>query len=334
MQQIPEHIDELIAVFLAGEASNKQKVELENWKNSSAENAMYFRKMEVVFNESNFEELSNNYDVDNAWSKVQDQIQQETKIVEFIPKFKGPDYKLFIRSAAVLLIIAGISWWISLKYGTEKMVAINANESVLIDTLSDGSNVVLNKNSSLQLASNFGKSNRKIRLKGEAYFKVQHKEDLPFLIDANGIIIEDIGTAFNVKAPDDSSYVEVIVEEGEVHFYREGTAGVHLKKGQGAIYKAATKSISIFEVSNPNITAYRTGLLDFNSTKLFDVGVSIERLYGVKVQMDSSIESCVVTVKFDNENLETVLNVISETMGLQIVRSQNMIAFKGKGCRN
>jgi hypothetical protein len=64
------------------------------------------------------------------------------------------------------------------------------------------------------------------------------------------------------------------------------------------------------------------------------VGVSIERLYGVKVQMDSSIESCVVTVKFDNENLETVLNVISETMGLQIVRSQNMIAFKGKGCRN
>lgn len=334
MQQIPEHIDELIAIFLAGEASNEQKVELENWKNSSAENAMYFRQMEVVFNESILEETASKFNVDNAWSKVQNQIKEETKIIEFTTKSKGPDYKLFIRSAAVLLIIAGISWWISLKYGIEKMVAINANESVLVDTLPDGSSIVLNKNSTLQLAANFGKSNRKIILNGEAYFNVQHKEYLPFLIDANGIIIEDIGTAFNVKAPDDSSYVEVIVEEGEVHFYREGTEGVNLKKGQGAIYKASTKSISIFEVSNPNITAYRTGLLDFNSTKLFDVGVSIERLYGVKVKMDSSIENCIVTVKFDNENLETVLNVISETMGLQIIRSQNTITFSGKGCTN
>lgn len=332
MSSIPEHIDELIARSLAGEADAQQLAQLDQWKQAEPTHQKYYEQCALIF-KSHAEADTSDFNVDTAWEKLHQKIKDENVRELHVPAVKT-EFSLVLRIAAVLLLVAGISWWLSSNYGTKEQINISAGNNVLHDTLPDGSTLSLNRKSTLAYTADYGKKNRKIKLQGEAYFTVKHLEKLPFIVEANGIFIEDIGTAFNVKASGDSSFVEVMVEEGEVHFYTEGSEGIRLTKGQGAVYKKSTGQITRFDIHQPGMTAYRNGRLDFNNTKLSDVASAVGRLYGITVIADKELEDCLLTVTFENEELETVLSVICETLGLTYERSDTRILLKGSGCKN
>jgi transmembrane sensor len=60
---------------------------------------------------------------------------------------------------------------------------------------------------------------RKVKLSGEAFFSVKHEEEKPFVIEAEDVLVRDIGTEFNLKAYPDKDTIEIIVTQGEVQFY-------------------------------------------------------------------------------------------------------------------
>ena len=331
MQPIPEHIDELIALCLAGEATETQVAELDQWRAADPLHEQYFTQCAAVFGVQ-AENDTAAYDIDAAWTKVKAEIS-EAKVLEMKPQPVTTDWKTAFRIAAILAVIAGITWWLNVLNEYSEPVKITASANIVRDTLPDGSSVTLNRYASLTTKSSFGKNNRTLELKGEAYFNVRHDDELPFIIEANGVFIKDIGTAFNVDASGDSSYVEVIVEEGEVYFYLEGQEGLHLTKGQGAIYHSQTHTITRLENINSTRTAYTTGILRFNNTKLNDAALAISGLYGVLIDVDPAIANCNITVTFNKEDLETVLNVICETLGIQYERIDNHIQLKGSVCR-
>src|SRR5690606_32076430 len=66
--------------------------------------------------------------------------------------------------------------------------------------LPDGTNVWLNTASSIQYPAVFSGNERHITLTGEAYFEVAHDISRPFNVDANGSLIQVLGTHFNVSA--------------------------------------------------------------------------------------------------------------------------------------
>ena len=79
--------------------------------------------------------------------------------------------------------------------------------------LSDGSVVALNTDSAVVPA--FAADERRVRLqKGEAFFQVAKETTRPFVVEASGVAVRAIGTAFNVRVLDAS--IEVIVTEGTV----------------------------------------------------------------------------------------------------------------------
>ena len=66
-------------------------------------------------------------------------------------------------------------------------------------TLPDQSKVWMNSNS--KLVYNVGVNNtREVKLIGEAFFKVFKDKSRPFIVSANNIKVEVLGTSFNVKA--------------------------------------------------------------------------------------------------------------------------------------
>ncbi len=332
MQTVPEHIDELIALTLAAEATPAQMEELLNWRQQHETHELYYQQCAAIFsNTVSGDTLS--YNTDEAWGKVKEQLTG-SNIRPLNPAPVTIEWKYFVRIAAILVLIAGFGWWIHTLIPPAYNQIITAENKVLHDTLPDGSLITLNKNASLSYSSDFGKKERRLKLKGEAFFNVQHETEQPFIIEANGIIIQDIGTAFNVKASDDSSVVEVMVEEGEVHFYQEGTGGLYLHKGQGGIYRKSDSSMTKFEVHNTMLTAYRTGILDFSNALLSDVIPAIERMYGVHIIAEKNIENCRITVHFEHETFETVLNVICETLNLTVDKNENRILLKGAPCKN
>jgi transmembrane sensor len=88
-------------------------------------------------------------------------------------------------------------------------------------TLADGSRVQLNRGT--QLSIDFTAGVRRVRLlRGEAHFVVAKNPERPFVVEAGGVAVRAVGTAFNVQLT--SAAVEVVVAEGRVAVGREAEA--------------------------------------------------------------------------------------------------------------
>lgn len=109
-------------------------------------------------------------------------------------------------------------------------------------TLSDGSVVQMNTDSALVAA--FTDAERRVRLaRGEAYFQVAKDADRPFVVEAAGIGVRAVGTAFNVRVR--SETVEVLVTEGRVRVAAERTENA----GPGARPEVAAGERVVLPVS-------------------------------------------------------------------------------------
>ena len=79
--------------------------------------------------------------------------------------------------------------------------------------LADGSVLELNGDTAAEV--NFTSTERRVRLaRGEAHFTVAKNPARPFLVEAQGVAVRAVGTAFNVRLG--SREVEVLVTEGKV----------------------------------------------------------------------------------------------------------------------
>ena len=63
--------------------------------------------------------------------------------------------------------------------------------------LSDGTKIWLNSQSKLIYPTQFSDKERNVRLEGEAFFDVAHKEHLPFVVHSPLLAIKVLGTKFN-----------------------------------------------------------------------------------------------------------------------------------------
>src|SRR5699024_10817305 len=83
--------------------------------------------------------------------------------------------------------------------------------------LADGSHVFLNAGSSLRYPVKFPKEGkREVFLTGEAYFDIEEDKDRPFIVEANEVKINVLGTRFNVSSFSKEETAEVALVEGSV----------------------------------------------------------------------------------------------------------------------
>ncbi len=145
------------------------------------------------------------------------------------------------------------------------------------------------------------------------------------------LLIQDIGTIFNVKSLPESETVEVSVQEGMVKFYSESQEGILLQAGEKGTYDKATNAFSKAE-ADPNVTAYKTRNFSFYEQELQQVIDQLSQIYGREIILEGNIGQCKLTVDFENEELETILSIIGETMSLDITYDSNQIRISGEGC--
>ncbi len=94
----------------------------------------------------------------------------------------------------------------------EAKIAVEA-VPVLRRLLEDGSSIDLNRGAEVELQ--FTTEERRVRLvRGEAHFTVAKNPLRPFVVQANGVSVRAVGTAFDVRL--EAAAVEVLVTEGRV----------------------------------------------------------------------------------------------------------------------
>ncbi|MFN8357934.1 MAG: FecR domain-containing protein [Spirosomataceae bacterium] len=324
-------LDDLLARYLAEEASPDERRQVDEWVAASPENEQALAAYRLIWEQTQTLPTPAVVDTDKAWEKVKRRMNRpETVIRPLHTPVKSSRWVL--RIAASLLLIAGVSWvayqFVNSNEPTTKVLA--TQQFHLEQQLPDGTLVYLNANSTLSYPSDFEGNLRSVRLKGEAFFHVKPDASKPFVIEANGTTIRVLGTSFNVRAYDQN--VKVNVETGKVSF---GTPKhqIKLTKGEAAEFEA--KSDTVIKLNSPskNVLSYKTKLFLFEETPLSEVVQLLNDAYQSKIVLrNKKLAQCKLTSNFNNEDVETIVAVIAETFDLHVERSEGKIWLDGKGC--
>lgn len=324
-----DHIDDLIGKYLAGEATGTERAELDQWIASNESNKKYFRQVQLVFERAGKTPATQSFDVDAAWRKLESNIRKGGgRSISF------PLYWNTLRIAAILLVAVGLGYFIYQSFNQPpETMAIVADDSIVRDSLPDGSLAVLNRNSSIEYEYNRSSNQRKVVLAGEAFFDVKHDEERPFIIEAGDVIIEDVGTTFNVKATPESTTVEVFVESGEVAFYTLDNKGLNLVAGETGVYNRDSKSFSRSLTIDTNRLAYKTGIFTFRNSDLGSIIEDLNAVYDMKVKLgNDALKNCRLNVTFRNERIEDIVEIIAETLSLSVRQEGGDYVLDGISC--
>ena len=330
MNTSPDHIDELIASYLAGEISAEESAMIKEWINRTDDNRRYFDQMKTIFGKAALPVDQEFFDTDKAWTNLRKKLPVRSKTIPLHRKWWDSPF-LKIAASILFLVAAGLFAYRIFTTDSMRTIEVISETSMEADTLPDGSGVFLNRQTKIEYAFDKSKNTHTAKLVGEAYFNINHSEDKNFIVEAEGTFIKDIGTSFNVKAYPGSATIEVVVEEGEVMFYTEGDQGIYLKANGKGIYDKRTRKFTVAE-PEPNVTAYRTKFFSFSDHSLEEVVKTLNQVYSSRIVIDEQLKSCRLTVSFNDEEIDEIANVIAETLGLSVSRSGNVINLKGKGC--
>ncbi|WP_373396779.1 FecR domain-containing protein [Algoriphagus halophilus] len=150
-------------------------------------------------------------------------------------------------------------------------------------------------------------------------------------VQVNELFIEDIGTVFNVKAYPTNPLIEVSVLEGEVRMYLQSKEGIQLLAGEKGIFDKNSGSFSK-EETDANVDSYSTKSFSYLNQELAFVVAQLSEVYQTEIVLEGNIGGCRLTVDFENEELDTILSIISETLNLDITRNGSDIVLSGAAC--
>lgn len=123
---------------------------------------------------------------------------------------RRPWWPVTLTAAAAALALALVTWWPVPAAAPAPKSHLRINER---QALADGSLVELKDGSRLEVR--FTAAERRVRLAaGEAHFTVKQDPARPFVVEAGGVAVRAVGTAFNVRL--EAAAVEVLVTEGRV----------------------------------------------------------------------------------------------------------------------
>jgi ferric-dicitrate binding protein FerR (iron transport regulator) len=319
---------ELLAKYFSGNASENEVLQVKNWRNESDENSTEF-----IQHASNWNITSDaQVDTKKAFSNVLSNIEMDNQIL----MLSKPAFPAYLKYAAILLIGVGIVFF-GINYKNDlsngKIAFQTLDKQTREVILLDESKVYLSENSSIAYVNDFEGATREVTLKGKAFFDVERNENKPFIVRTDNSEIKVLGTSFLVDCHLGES-TEVVVKTGKVSVAKNSMPNsntIELNPGeQGMVKIDVEKSVN----QNANYLALQTKIIDFSHAEMSEVGNVLEEVYFVDIKLsDTNINNCSLTAKFDHREIDTVLEIISQTfnMNLQKKGKSNFI-LSGAGC--
>jgi transmembrane sensor len=307
--------------YISGKINDVEKEEFERWLRESPDNLQQLDEFKETWQLTG--KAFNDYEPDaiQAWDTVRNRTVSKINSRHSRHLSIG----LLKIAASVLLIIAlGVSARQVYTWSQqEEWVTYTSSNAITLVSLSDKSKVWLNANSELIVPRIFKGDNRKVHLKGEAYFEVVKNPKKPFVVYSQRTVTKVLGTSFNLNARLKDSSVSLFVVTGKVLFALNKNREVILTPGQNGIINLAKSTISKEVFNNNNCVAWKTGVLQFKNTPLDKLCTTLSEYYRVKIDPGvlKSKKEYFFTGSFENKPLLEVLNIIEITLGIKFNRS-------------
>jgi len=315
MNHAPEHIDAIIAKSLRERLSATESNVLTDWIEASEEHRHYYEKMV----HTSALTAAPTFNVEKAWDKLN---------IPEVSEKRAFDWKFALRIAALVAVVFTLGYY-SFFYDSV-MTKIDTHDTILAQTLDDGSEVTLQNESSIT----YKETNvlREVQMEGEVYFDVAHQPEKPFVIHTKkGLNVTVLGTSFNVNAKSNDT-LRVSVSEGKVRLTSIEGDSLILNASEEGIYIVSTGE-AIKVALNPNTIAWKTKKLVFEEASFKEVIEVLNYFYNVQIEAPADVmQSCHLTATFDNETIEVVMSVLSASHGMSYERNGEHIQLKGDAC--
>ena len=184
-------------------------------------------------------------------------------------------------------------------------------------TLSDGTRVMLNANSTLEYPASFDDAEvREVRLKGEAHFEVTKNPHRPFVVRAGEMQTQVLGTIFDVKAYRKDA-PKVTLMQGKVKVSNADTE-VEMRPGQTATLQADKIVVS---KASPSASDWLEGDFDMDQVTLAEAMSDIGAWYNKTVVFQSQANmDKLIHFRFSRRaSLQEIITALNE-MGVAKVR--------------
>jgi ferric-dicitrate binding protein FerR (iron transport regulator) len=182
--------------------------------------------------------------------------------------------------------------------------------------LSDQTHVWLNAGTRLRYPTDFQQESRTVELFGEAYFDVAKDRKRPFFVITKDLIVNALGTSFNVETRKQSA-TNITLVEGKVSL--EDSAGqmlTTLSPGENAFLQQG--KLEIKHVKTDLYTSWKEGIITFRDEALGDIAKKIELWYNVELNFE---QESVKSIRFTgtilrNKPVDQIMEILKFTSGI------------------
>jgi ferric-dicitrate binding protein FerR (iron transport regulator) len=285
------------------------------------------------------------------------EIQSRTKTAGAVPLKKSRFASWYWAAAAVCIMVGGALWWMrpqdpvtvysrllqEAKLDDSKRVEeVNEDKKLRTVRLPDGSSVVLQPGARISYPVCADRNcKREVYLSGAAFFEVSRNTLQPFIVYANEMVINVLGTSFHVKAYDQDSLVEILVKTGKVALSVQplGDKVVsNISANQQAVLQRNKLTVQVqlpeqhkIDPKSPDAVTYS---FVFNDTPVDSVMATIENAYGVHISYDKQLlADCRLTASLTDEPLYEKIRLICKALEAGCIIEGNDIKLTAKGCR-
>lgn len=315
----------LLVKYLLQEATPDEQQQVEIWLAQSEANRKELEHLQFVWKESQKLAAESTINEQEAWQRFVEkrkQVKTGGRVISIAPP------KRWLQIAAAVIIVVAGGWFAGIFFNTgDSMELVQTQQTVVADTLPDGSVVTLNKNSSIEYNRKFTKGKaRAVKLKGEAFFAVTPDKEKPFVIAVNDVEVKVVGTSFNIRTV--NGQTEVIVKTGIVDVTRNGKT-IRLAPNEKITTPAKDTTLVKTAVTDKLYDYYQSKEFVCDNTPLWRLVEVLNEAYGSNIVIGrNELRNLRLNSTFNNESLENVLDIIAKTFQLQVVVKENLIILQ------
>lgn len=187
--------------------------------------------------------------------------------------------------------------------------------------------VYINSDSRIVYDNTYNKKTRMVSLEGEAYFEVAKDKEKPFIVKANGINVQALGTSFNIRAHKDDKSVAVSLISGKVKV-DDGRHEAYMKPNERLVCNLTNGQFEKSELHpNASYLLWRSNELAFYGESFEEICTMLTRMYNCKfIFKNEKAKQYTYHGIIKNGSLNNVLEYISQAGGINYkIESDNTI---------
>ena len=315
-----QEADILLRKFIANQLTREEERLLTNWLLNPDNNSKAYNIIRNNWKDYTSESNDASFDVELMLDKVHHKInlRSDTTALMEVKQDNKIKWRSIFQKAAAILILPIIAFNIfnfiqNHKHETNNWHEITTAQGVRHNlTLADGTEVWLNSGSTLRYPENFEGNERKIELKGEAFFDVAKDKAKPFKVQTTDMVITALGTKFNVYAYANNRLAQTTLLEGKVNVeLNNKNKSFILNPNEMAVYTKETNVLVKTPTDANTSIAWIKGKMIFRNMRMDEVVQRLSNHCNIDITIkDKELGKYTYTASFTDENINQILDLL------------------------